>query len=174
MVLAALVSRRALCYAATLAACSLPSSSVADSGPLDEAAKQAIRDAALRPNKYGTFGDVPEASPPSPAVINWRGQLAPEDENDTRVRYSNPYAARLAEVSERAKAEWRAPDAPKLPIRRDGVLSVKPANLLCDANGRNCKFAGPTTTSTPGPRGPDEVPDGKFLRDDLDFLKGNF
>ena len=108
-------------------------------------------------------------------VESFSGRLAPEYEGDTRERYSNPYAARLAEVSKQ-RPEFK-PGTPTVPIRRDGYFSVKPANLLCDSNGRNCKFAGPTGTPTGAPGTgleTGDVPDGKFLREDLELLRGNF
>ena len=70
-------------------------------------------------------------------------------------------------------------------MRRDGYFSVKPNNLQCDANGRNCKFTGAaegTATAAgrarapppPAGLGAKDVADGKFLREDLDLLRGNF
>ena len=100
---------------------------------------QAIKDAAIKPNRYGQIGERIEPAAQTPIVKNWRGELDFESE-DGKKRYSNPYAARLAEVSE--GREFKLPEAPSAPIRRDGVLSVKPQNLKCDFEGRNCKFVG--------------------------------
>ena len=136
----------------------------------DAARAQQIRDSAAKPDAYGKFGARPEAPVQTPRVINFRGQLEPESEDDATARYSNPYAARLAYISEEAARKRKAPEMPTAPVRRDGFLSVKPNNMACDANGRNCKFVGPTGTVAPSPL-EDEVPAGKFLREDLEMLK---
>ena len=79
----------------------------------------------------------------------------------------------LAQVSDEAASRAKLPEMPSAPVRRDGMLSVKPNNLQCDDAGRNCKFVGPTGTAAAG-RSAGGVPDGKFLREDLELLKGAF
>lgn len=103
----------------------------------EQAANERRRSAALKPNRYGTLSTLPDTppAPPSPRVMDLTGRLAPEFEGDTRVRYSNPRAERLAEVAA-TRPDFRVPDLPSAPIRRDGLLSIKPANLLCDDDGR--------------------------------------
>ena len=50
-------------------------------------------------------------------------------------------------------------------------MSIKPNNLRCDDEGRNCKFVDRAAgNAPPSPRG--ELPDGKLLRNDLELLKG--
>lgn len=71
-----------------------------------------------------------------------RARSAPEFEGDTRERYSNPYAQRLAEKA-KTRPDFFKPGAVDLPIVRDGYLSVKPNTLACDDDKRNCAFTGP-------------------------------
>ena len=57
-------------------------------------------------------------------------------------KYTNAFAARLAETTQDGilGGNYKVPELPSAPVRRDGLLSVKPNNLICDSNGRNCKF----------------------------------
>ena len=70
-----------------------------------------------------------------------------------------------------AGGKYSLPSLPSAPVRRDGLLSIKPNNLRCDDEGRNCKFVDRAAgNAPPSPRG--ELPDGKLLRNDLELLKG--
>ena len=132
---------------------------------------QALRERALKPNSVGTLGAEPVRAPQSRRVINLRGQLEPESEDDTVKTYSNKYAARIAEINEESSRKARLPDmSNSVPVRRDGLLSIKPNNMQCDATGRNCKFVGAAGAVAPT-SSPDDVPAGKFLREDLELLK---
>ena len=188
--------RRAICQAGILLAFTkvpnaLPAAR-AVVNPIDaiQAAREAdlaetmrLREQAVQPNKYGRFETLPPPSPPPVTFdgfngergMDFTGRLAPEYEGDTRERYSNPSAARLAQASQEAAArrQQATPMSTDTNIRRTGYFSVQPANMQCDANGRNCKFtgaAGGAATSGATTRGGD-VPDGKFLREDLELLK---
>ena len=107
---------------------------------------------------------------------DWKGRYEPDDDSPGGApQYTNPYAARLGELTDQAAARDWKPGTPTVPIRRDGYLSIKPNNMQCDANGRNCKFTGPSGSAPGGsPRNAGDVADGKFLREDLELLKGNF
>ena len=116
----------------------------------ERAEDERLRSEALRPNRYGKLTEEPERAPlkyEAPGyngqrgVASFTGRLAPEYEGDTRVRYSNPYAKRLGDVASQ-RPELIAPGTPSMPVYRDGYLSVKPNNLQCDADKRNCKFSG--------------------------------
>ena len=150
----------------------------------DAALEEQLRSQAKRPNKYGTFEEV--APPPPPSVTydgfngergvqSFTGRLAPEYDGDTRERYTNPYAKRLAEKS-KLRPDLLQPGVPTVPVRRDGALSIKPNNLVCDENKRNCKFSGSMAEElrNPGRRSAESVPDGKMLREDLELLRGAF
>jgi len=125
----------------------------------DKALDEKLRSEALQPNSFGRL--APEPPPPPPPYVtkgfngqrgmDYTGRLAPEYEGDTRERYSNPYARRLGEVSKQ-RPDLLKPGTPEFNLRRDGYLSVKPANLACDEGGRNCKFSGAAKGVKP-PRG---------------------
>ena len=93
---------------------------------------------------YGKLTPPPPKTEEIPRPANWRGELEPRFEGDTEVRYSNPSAARLGELSQqaaaRADAGYYKPGVVNTNIRRDGYVSIKPNNLLCDSNGRNVRF----------------------------------
>ena len=143
-----------------------------------EARKQKILEEASTPNEFGKLTPAPAPTEQSPLVVNLRGELEPRPGEDPEApgykpRYSNPSAARLAQVSQEAGERYKkAPTAPNTNIVRSGYLSVRPSNMQCDANGRNCKFSGPVGTSAAGSTAPGDVADGKFLRSDLEMLKG--
>ena len=116
----------------------------------ERAEEERLRAEALKPNRYGKLTPEPEMAPlkytepgynGQRGVASFTGRLAPEYAGDTRVRYTNPYAKRLGDVAAQ-RPELIAPQAPNVPVYRDGYLSVKPNNLQCDEEKRNCKFSG--------------------------------
>ena len=132
----------------------------------DRAKDEAMRKAAIKPNRFGRLEPEPEAAPRKLETDGFNGQrgmdalgrLAPEYEGDTRERYSNPYAKRLGEVS-KERPNLLAPGQVDIPVYRDGYFSVKPNNILCDDDGRNCKFTGAMPgTASAKPYVPYEVP----------------
>lgn len=175
-------SRRAAVGAALLACCAprrpparaldLPQPLIELKQKLDDdaALEQRVRSEALQPNKYGTFTPVPPPPPPQNVLEDYggfTGRLAPEYDGDTRERYSNPYAARLNEVAKERPA-LLSPGVPDVPVYRTG-LSVKPKNLQCDPDGRNCKFTGASPAVKPvQPYTPPAYEEtAEYLRDQL-------
>ena len=165
------VSRRAAVAAALAACCSVPRGpafaeiripeiptvdipsikEIEERIEADRAKDAAMRDAAIKPNRFGKLEPEPEAAPRKLETDGFNGQrgmdalgrLAPEYEGDTRERYSNPYARRLGEVAKEAgKRDMLTPGKVDIPVYRDGYFSVKPNNIFCDDDGRNCKFKG--------------------------------
>lgn len=141
-------SRRAFVAAALATCCSVPPSPMfaleprysavpgTNAGKVDEAEAARLRAIAIKPNRFGKLEPEPEAAPGiytedgfnGQRGLNSLGRLAPEFEGDTRERYSNPYAQRLAEKA-KTRPDLLKPGTPDVPVYRDGYLSVKPNNL---------------------------------------------
>lgn len=176
-------NRRAVLSAALAACCSVRLPALALDAPIksidagtvdrikdrieaDRALDAQLREQAVKPNRFGRLEAEPEAAPRKFETDGFNGQrgvdsfgrLAPEFEGDTRELYSNPYAQRLAEKA-KTRPDLLAPGKVDIPVYRDGYFSIKPNNILCDDDGRNCKFNGAMPgTATANPRPKYEVP----------------
>ena len=149
----------------------------------DAALEEKLRKEAVQPNKFGRL-DAPPPPPPPPKYeapgfngqrgLDTFGRLAPEYEGDERERYSNPYAGRLAETN-KERPKLLNPQAPtsEVDILFDPYnkkLSVKPKNMQCDEDGRNCKFTGRSPNAADPTRGYTPIPyeeTAEYRRDQL-------